>query len=857
MVVAMRGSFRGGWWLACLVATGCGQETTGTVGGASDTSPDVIFVPPDAVGSDVTTADADARELPGDAVDGTGDDDTTATLDATGGDDTTVAPDATSVDDATVPTDATLVDDVADATTADPDTSVTTASDADASVVDTSVPAPFCGDGTCNGTETCLDCDDCACPERCGGDLFFTDYLEGDTGFNKALEVGNFTGQRADLAAYAIGKITNGGDWLEVKLLPLAGLLESGDAVVVCHGDADPALLALCDLTSTGDAMQFNGNDAVGLFHGGVLVDAIGAPGDAPTSGFTVAGVANATKDHRLTRRSDVVSGEVDWVVGANQWDVLPIGLDGLGGFEVAASCPVDVIPAVQVNEVRLGAGASDFIELAAGPDAAVDLTGFRVVTTGGQYIVPPGASAMLPAGGFRALGKDTLGFGLGAVDIVWLYDAAGLLVDLVSIAATDFADGQSWGRLPDVVGPWTSLSRATPGAPNEDPDHFCGDGTCDADEGCLACLDDCGLCRPAAGELVVAEVLAEPTAGPEWFEVVSVATEPLELAGLVLADDGADFHALAPAGGSLVLDPGGRLVLGSAAAGPVDYAYAGFALAASDDAIALWSGSVLVDRVAWTTAPTAPGVAWSLDPASTDTAANDAGAAWCAATSTDAAGQLATPGVENPICHPAPVCGDTVCAKPDETCSSCPGDCGACTGCATGLFISEYVEGSSYNKALEIANFTGADVDLGQYAIWKITNAGTWNENAPLYLSGTLPSGEVFVVCKSTAAQAILDVCDLATSQTQLDFNGDDAVGLAHGATLVDALGTEAGSGAVGGFSAAGTNNAMADHTLVRAPSVAAPTTDWVNASATQWLVHAKDDVSDLGRHAVDYVCF
>ena len=31
----------------------------------------------------------------------------------------------------------------------------------------------------------------------------------------------------------------------------------------------------------------------------------------------------------------------------------------------------------------------------------------------------------------------------------------------------------------------------------------------------------------------------------------------------------------------------------------------------------------------------------------------------------------------------------------------------------ATELFFSEYVEGSSLNKALEIANFTGSDVDL------------------------------------------------------------------------------------------------------------------------------------------------
>ena len=40
--------------------------------------------------------------------------------------------------------------------------------------------------------------------------------------------------------------------------------------------------------------------------------------------------------------------------------------------------------------------------------------------------------------------------------------------------------------------------------------------------------------------------------------------------------------------------------------------------------------------------------------------------------------------------------------------------------GTTTELLISEYVEGSSYNKALEVVNFTGASVDLSIYKIKK-----------------------------------------------------------------------------------------------------------------------------------------
>ena len=45
----------------------------------------------------------------------------------------------------------------------------------------------------------------------------------------------------------------------------------------------------------------------------------------------------------------------------------------------------------------------------------------------------------------------------------------------------------------------------------------------------------------------------------------------------------------------------------------------------------------------------------------------------------------------------------------------------GSGNGTATELLISEYIEGSSNNKAIEIANFTGAAVDLSSIFITKI----------------------------------------------------------------------------------------------------------------------------------------
>ncbi|MCK4344563.1 MAG: Ig-like domain-containing protein, partial [Bacteroidales bacterium] len=44
-------------------------------------------------------------------------------------------------------------------------------------------------------------------------------------------------------------------------------------------------------------------------------------------------------------------------------------------------------------------------------------------------------------------------------------------------------------------------------------------------------------------------------------------------------------------------------------------------------------------------------------------------------------------------------------------------------------LYISEYIEGSSFNKAIELYNNSGATIDLSGYALWIIYNGGDWSE--------------------------------------------------------------------------------------------------------------------------------
>ena len=57
-------------------------------------------------------------------------------------------------------------------------------------------------------------------------------------------------------------------------------------------------------------------------------------------------------------------------------------------------------------------------------------------------------------------------------------------------------------------------------------------------------------------------------------------------------------------------------------------------------------------------------------------------------------------------------------------------------------LFISEYVEGWSNNKAIELYNPTDADIDLSQYIIVRYSNGSTSATPAnAVALIGTIPS--------------------------------------------------------------------------------------------------------------------
>ncbi|MFH6971772.1 endonuclease [Flavobacterium petrolei] len=158
-----------------------------------------------------------------------------------------------------------------------------------------------------------------------------------------------------------------------------------------------------------------------------------------------------------------------------------------------------------------------------------------------------------------------------------------------------------------------------------------------------------------------------------------------------------------------------------------------------------------------------------------------------------------------------------------------------------TDLLFSEYIEGSSNNKALEISNATGAAINLSIYSIKKQTNgAGAWSTGLPL--TGTLNNGSKFTIVNSLMASSCYPIssANISTSATEMAFNGNDAVGLFKNGVLIDIIGTFNG----------GTANFAADETIRRKATVTSPTTTF-NKTA-QWDSYTSDTCNNLGSRMV-----
>ncbi|WP_267403223.1 MULTISPECIES: endonuclease [unclassified Chryseobacterium] len=153
-------------------------------------------------------------------------------------------------------------------------------------------------------------------------------------------------------------------------------------------------------------------------------------------------------------------------------------------------------------------------------------------------------------------------------------------------------------------------------------------------------------------------------------------------------------------------------------------------------------------------------------------------------------------------------------------------------------LFIVKYIEGTGNNKALEIVNKTGHEVDLNNYTIRVQYYNSTYNSyyyGNSYELEGKIPNNESFVVLnpKSTLSCYTNNEAKFLTAGDALTYSGTQYVDLAYKSSTVDAIGAKA------------TSNANGDISLYRKNTVSQPNTTF---TSSEWDSYGINYCQNLG---------
>lgn len=102
-------------------------------------------------------------------------------------------------------------------------------------------------------------------------------------------------------------------------------------------------------------------------------------------------------------------------------------------------------------------------------------------------------------------------------------------------------------------------------------------------------------------------------------------------------------------------------------------------------------------------------------------------------------------------------------------------------------LIISEYIEGSGHNKAIELSNIGSATLDLSEYQLDLYTN-GNQQKQFTQALSGELAPQTSFVIANALADEPVIAQADLTSNITF--FNGNDVIALLKNDVVIDRIG-------------------------------------------------------------------
>ncbi|QVY65542.1 endonuclease [Polaribacter sp. Q13] len=157
-------------------------------------------------------------------------------------------------------------------------------------------------------------------------ELFFSEYVEGGN-YRKAIEIANLTGSDVDLSIYSVARQSKG-SWETPLVLGGFSLIKDDVFVITNSSTENEKLKKESDLGIPNQTpMTFNGDDRIGLFKNGNLIDIIG----------DLDGTSNFAKDVTLRRLLTVTSPNSTYTTA--EWEELPKDtVDGIGIYNSATA---------------------------------------------------------------------------------------------------------------------------------------------------------------------------------------------------------------------------------------------------------------------------------------------------------------------------------------------------------------------------------------------------------------------------------------------------------------------------------------------------------------------------------------
>ena len=693
-------------------------------------------------------------------------------------------------------------------------------------------------------------CNTCGYVAPCS-ELYFSEYAEGSSN-NKYFEIYNPTASAISLSGYTVYLSGNGGSY--TNTFTSGASIASGDVYMISTNQLDSATQTLAD-TAMGypSVAHFNGDDALILVNGTDTIDVIGVPGVDPGSSWTVG--TGSTANHTLVRKATVDMGSTDWTTGAGEWDVYASNTWTYAGSN-SSNCivtPKNVTFQVDMSNVSAS---------------------FTNVYVSGTVNNWSGNSNQLTDADGDGVYEGTLSLMPGSYEYKFTYDnwTGQETLDPVADATCTLTTGTFTNR-------YSTISNADTTLP-------------------VVCWEECTAC---VGPTDFAVTFMVNTAN------ITVGTNGLYLGGGVIGGANA-VQLLDPDGDGIYVGTdtlngsnGGNFIFlnspanasdwnakenlaGLSCADPSNYNDRILPTFTQDTTLMFCFGTCSTDT-SCTVTSTNPDVTFRVDMSNVSASFTNVYVSGTLNSWSGNANQLTDPdgdGVyeadislaagnyEFKFTYDNWVGQESLDATLDSACTLTTGaftnryitigasdttlpvfcweECTSCatttTGC-TELFFSEYAEGSSNNKYIEIYNPTANAVSLSSYTVYQSGNGGSYTNT--FTTNATIASGGVYMIAANQADASILAVADTAMAYPSIaHFNGDDAMILVSGTDTVDVIGVP---GVDPGSSWTVGTGSTANHTLVRMASIGAGSTDWTTG-ATEWDVYAQNTWTYMGAH-------